>query len=417
MVKVPLGTDAFKRTFAEEPEVKFVNRFFESNPTNLVDGAALLARPGTTFLVEEGAGFVRANFTQPGAFGGDLFTVVGDSLYRYDGTTVTPILGTVAMTGTPVMTVMSGIGYQYLFISDGAFLQFYEGLGRARATLMASGAIADLDTVTVGGVYYRWTSADLNAGAPDGTVAKPYLLRLAPTAKECLDVLSLALGAGGLSGTDYSNTLQQNTFAEGEFVALTGATPYLRAVARTAGAAGNAITTTVVAGAGLAWSGATFAGGGAHALQGVATPDDVGIVSLATLASHVIAVVSGSQRFYFIRPGEITIRALDFAEAESEPDQILQALTVGDQVYLFGQSTTERWYTTGDVDLPFQPVMGSAFSRGIIEGTAVKLGTDVLLVGDDQVVYRVSGGGAVPVSTNGIEEQVRVALRLEEENG
>ena len=74
--------------------------------------------------------------------------------------------------------------------------------------------------------------------------------------------------------------------------------------ARDRGTGGNSITTTET-GANLSWGAVTLEGGGAQALNGVVTPDDVGIISLATLASFVIAVVVNSQRFYWIQPGAV----------------------------------------------------------------------------------------------------------------
>ncbi len=53
---LPLGVGAYSRTYGKMPEIKLVNRFFEENPTNAVDGAALLSRPGSNALTGFGEG-------------------------------------------------------------------------------------------------------------------------------------------------------------------------------------------------------------------------------------------------------------------------------------------------------------------------------------------------------------------------
>jgi len=151
-------------------------------------------------------------------------------------------------------------------------------------------------------------------------------------------------------------------------------------------------------------------------------PDGLGAKALATVSSFVMVSVANSQKFFWIQPGETTIDALDFAEKESNPDNIVDMLTVGDQVLVMGQGSTETWYATGVSDAPFQPVEGRVYARGCVEGTAVVVGDTVMLVGDDGVVYQFgytwgeknTQGGVNRISNHGIEERIRVQLRREQ---
>lgn len=140
MVDIPLGRNAYRRIAAGTPEIRVVNRFFETSPTNLKESAALLARPGTV-VIDTLGGDSRGRFSQPGAFGGDLFTVYGTTLYRCsdDGTHVT-ISGTVSGTGHVSMALMSGVGYTILFIANGTSLQFYEDAA-ALVTVATPGSV------------------------------------------------------------------------------------------------------------------------------------------------------------------------------------------------------------------------------------------------------------------------------------
>lgn len=411
MVDVPMGKGAYERVYAGEPEIQCLNRFFETNPTNQTDGVAMLARPGTTRFGVFGLGPIRGFHAKRGAFNGDLFVVSGGQLYRHseDGTTTT-IVGEILGTGEPSMATVVGVGYQHLFIADGLLLQCYRGGSQAIGTLtLTPAAPPDISTqvVRIGTTYYGW-SATVNAGTPDGTVGNPFRALLGATDANSLDNLDALLNFSGIRGTTYSSTVGgPNPLVSSSRPTSTT----LRVTARSDSATANSIVTTVT-GLHLAWGSGTLTGGGVHALIGVLVPDGLGIVSLATIASHVMAVVANSQKFFFIRPGEIVIDPLDFAEAESEPDNIDRAHTVGDQVWFVGQETTEVWYATGDLDTPFRPIQGRAYPRGVTAGTSVKVKDGVILVGDDGNVYNVTGGVAL-VSTHGIAERIRTQIRRE----
>ncbi len=408
MTTVPLGQGAFNRTYAQEPEIELLNRFLEGAETNQIEQSILLARPGNTFLVGAGNGPIRKIAHQPGVFNGDLFFVSDDTLFRYDGTTVTTILGTVATPGNPSITFVAGPGYEHLFIADGTLLQYYAGTTSATGTLTVSGGnILATDVVLIDLAHYEWTAGSVDAGAPDGSLANPYLVALGASDTDALLNLLNALNLTGVAGTDYSTATQINVNVEGTSSDATT----LVVTARVAGTGGNSLVTTVISGANIAWGGATLSGGGVDSLLGVVTPDDVGMVALTTLASFVLTVVSNSQRFYWIQPGAVVIDALDFAEAESEPDEIIDAVRIGDSVYMTGQSSTEVWYKNTAIDVTasdFVPQSGLAFSQGAIEGSVVPIRTQAYLVAEDGIVYQIVGGPR-RVSTNGIEERIRLA--------
>jgi hypothetical protein len=72
-----------------------------------------------------------------------------------------------------------------------------------------------------------------------------------------------------------------------------------------------------------------------------------------------------SQRFYIsaINDG-LAWDALDFASAESNPDNIVAVATDNSNLYLFGSVSTEFWTNTGNVDFPFERVSGGAIEWG-----------------------------------------------------
>lgn len=407
MVALPLGQQAYQRTYANEPEIKMLNRFFETNPTNTEDQTALLARPGTTPVkTTSDTGTIRGFFSAPDLFTGDLFFVVAQQMYRYrpDGSLIT-ISGEVLGSGKPSMAFMQGPGYSRLFISDGTLLQYYQGGSKGTSTLTVSGTITN-QVIRIGDSYFSW-AADVSGNAM-GTAIDPWLAKLGASNADNLVSMQKLLAFDGVRGVDFSANLGGQ---DPEVTSVADAT-HLVLTSRSDLAAANSIATTVYSGSGIAFGTATITGAGVHTLHGVEMPDGVGAQSCASLAGFVLVSVANSGRFYWVRPGEITIDGLDFATAESQPDVIIDMLSVGDNIWMIGGGSTEVWYATG-VDLsPFAPIQGRTYARGVIEGTAVRVKDQVILVGTDGIVYAI-GGGVQRISHHGIEEKIRLQLERE----
>jgi hypothetical protein len=407
MTIIPLGKGAYNRTYGQEPEIVLLNRFFEQNPTNQIEGFTLLSRPGSKLLISKGAGPIRMHEHQKGAFNGDLFFVSGTELYRYDGTTATLITGVVADNGNPSADFVVGAGYEHFFIADGVFLQYYDGEAAARGTLTASGVIIATETVMIDAAYYEWTAGSVDAGTPLGTFANPFLVALGADTEAALLNLKNALDLTGTAGTDYSTATQINANVTGFDATAT----VLTVKARVRGVGGNSIPVAET-GANIAWADPTLTGGGVHSLSTVPTPDDRTFVSVATLGSYLLAVQSNSARFYWIQPGELTMDAFDFATAESEPDQLTQVMRIGDNVWMLGETSTEVWYLNSSLDpnaSRFLRQQGLAFSQGILEGTAQQIRTQGVVVAEDGIVYEIVGGPR-RISNNGIEERIRKSI-------
>lgn len=154
---------------------------------------------------------------------------------------------------------------------------------------------------------------------------------------------------------------------------------------------------------------------GTTALATIATPDSVAIRSVDTIGSYILCTVNNTQRVYWINPFEVTIDPLNFFEAEKAPDPLQNVRVIGDQIWLLGKSTSEVWYLSGaSVDLPFSRVQGRLFDKGAWQGTAVAVRDRIILVGNDGIVYDVTGQ-PTPISNPGVEQLVREAMRLQED--
>jgi len=289
MVEIALGSDTYQRRRASEPDIRYINRFYEKDPTDLVTGAASLRRAGLYPRIEVGDGPIRKLFTQSGFALDDAFIVSRNNLYRlhysFDtGDNLNVVAGEVNGFGPPSIVSTGG----NMFIADGVTLQYTDG---------------------------------------------------------------------------------------------------------------------------------------AAALQQIAMPDDVAPVSLCVVDEFVFISIEQDlttghpgDQFYWINPSEVTVDPLNFATAESKPDVLLQVMQLGDQLVLFGKDSTEFWYGTGDADLPFAPIQGRPFDRGVWSGTGVQVNESLIVVGADGRVYDVMAG-ADPISTSGIEERINRAMLIQQIDG
>ncbi|MES2905167.1 MAG: hypothetical protein V4696_13355, partial [Pseudomonadota bacterium] len=141
-------------------------------------------------------------------------------------------------------------------------------------------------------------------------------------------------------------------------------------------------------------------------LAAVAFPDDKPVIKVFNGASRFLAIAGETGRFYFTDSLEGDFEGLEFATAESSPDRLLDGLFIDDMAVLFGAETVEFWPNTSDPDLPFQPLEGRVFEKGIrATGCAAVFNYSFAWVGNDNVVY-ANGQQPAPISNQGLNEKI-----------
>jgi hypothetical protein len=159
---------------------------------------------------------------------------------------------------------------------------------------------------------------------------------------------------------------------------------------------------------------------------------DGGSLYTATLPNSTLAVVSdadvpsspsrvdvldgyaitdnvGTGKFYISSINDATAwDALDFANAEGAPDDIVSVLADHREVWLFGVKTTEVWYNSGNSDFPFERIQGAFIEQGCAAKHSVaKADNSVFWLGSsdrgDSIVYKATGYQPKRISTHAIE--------------
>jgi len=110
-------------------------------------------------------------------------------------------------------------------------------------------------------------------------------------------------------------------------------------------------------------------------ISAIPLPDNFKALKVEVGSSRLIVLDAGTQRIYWSEPLTIGVPALNFAEAESSPDNLFDMLFLGDTLILFGEDTTEFWMVwTADPDIPFVPIVGRTYPKGVIStGAATRV--------------------------------------------
>lgn len=119
---------------------------------------------------------------------------------------------------------------------------------------------------------------------------------------------------------------------------------------------------------------------------------------------------SGYQTFFFIGPDttDMVFDALDVESAEGSPDNLVGLISDHQNLYLFGNQSTEVFYNTGDANTPFSRTQGAFIEVGCAAAFSVaKLQSFIYWLGQDEsgrgIIYRAQGYQPQRISTHAIE--------------
>lgn len=120
-----------------------------------------------------------------------------------------------------------------------------------------------------------------------------------------------------------------------------------------------------------------------------------------------------SGQFYISAINDVTFDALDFASAESLPDNIRAIISIARKLYLLGDESIEVFYDSGAADFPFERVEGGAIKQGCAARWSVAEGDNDQLfwLGRNRhgggVVYMTENFSPKRISTHAIEQAIQ----------
>lgn len=147
----------------------------------------------------------------------------------------------------------------------------------------------------------------------------------------------------------------------------------------------------------------------------ITDPDFLGSERVAFLDGRFIFVQPGTQKFYWSAGIDTAsdYNALDFASAESAPDNIVGHLIDHRELWLFGEKVTEVWISAPTLDQVYQR-QGASIEVGLAAAhTAQQIDNTIYFLGKDArgqgIVWAIGGSSAyqpIRISTNALEEQL-----------
>jgi hypothetical protein len=127
------------------------------------------------------------------------------------------------------------------------------------------------------------------------------------------------------------------------------------------------------------------------------------------LDSYLIFNRAGTGQAFATGQYSDEFNALDFAEAEKAPDDLVGVLAAGDNLMMFGEKTTEVWYNAANANgLVFSRIQGGTMEHGCASYASAQE--------DDGTVLWLTDGGLVVMASNlsiqrVSDDQVEIALK------
>lgn len=139
-------------------------------------------------------------------------------------------------------------------------------------------------------------------------------------------------------------------------------------------------------------------------------------IAAATFEEMVLPDDPGDQSFYITSLVDFTtVDALDFASAESAPDNLIRAFADHGDLVLFGTDSIEPWQNTGAADFPFERLGSTRIERGLAARHAVaKCDNSIFLLCDDLIVYRLNGYDPIRISNEQVEYSIGRMARTDD---
>lgn len=123
------------------------------------------------------------------------------------------------------------------------------------------------------------------------------------------------------------------------------------------------------------------------------------VTHIAILDTYLLANSVGSETWYFSEVGDpASWAALDFASAESEPDDVNSLIKFRGEVYLHGRETFEVWEDDGQT--PFAPIAGGSFDTGCIAPYSIlQMDNELIWLSNRRQFVSFGGGNIERLST------------------
>lgn len=154
----------------------------------------------------------------------------------------------------------------------------------------------------------------------------------------------------------------------------------------------------------------------------IVDPDFQGADSIGFIDGYFIFNKPGTGQFQITDLYSTDVDPLDFATAEGSPDLLLSLLVDHREVWLFGETSTEVWWNSGNPDFPFERINGAFIEQGTAaKYSPAKMDNSVYWLAFNEEgagqVMRAAGYQPERVSDHGVEYAIGQMSRIDDAIG
>jgi len=157
----------------------------------------------------------------------------------------------------------------------------------------------------------------------------------------------------------------------------------------------------------------------ANTVTQITDPDFVGADTVQFIDGYFVFNKTGTGQFQITQLYGTDIDGLDFATAEGAPDILLSLLVDHREIWLFGETSTEVFFNSGNVDFPFERINGAFIEQGCAaKFSPAKMDNTVYWLTADErgqgTVQRAQGYSPQRVSTHALEYALGQMPRIDD---
>lgn len=158
----------------------------------------------------------------------------------------------------------------------------------------------------------------------------------------------------------------------------------------------------------VAVNGATGIVADQNSVQAIADPDFLPASTVAFIGGFFVFTATDTGEYFISEVYSTNFDALDFATAESQPDDVVAVVALRREIWLLGTNSVEVHSLTSAL-FPFTPVLGVSITYGCVARmSAVQVDQSVCWLSPDGIVYQSNGYSAARISTHEIEEELEL---------
>lgn len=145
----------------------------------------------------------------------------------------------------------------------------------------------------------------------------------------------------------------------------------------------------------------------------------LGATTVGFVDGYFVFNVPGTGKFQISSLYGTGINALDFAVAEGAPDNLVSLIVDHREIWLFGETSTEVFFNSGNQDFPFERIQGAFIEHGCAAAFSVaKLDNSVFWLSADErgkgMIYRAQGYTGTRVSTHAVEYAIAKMTKIDD---